>query len=336
MITAAQIINKTRMTLGDMNEPYRWPTERLLDLVDEGHKDICAASALFVAEAYVPLEQKRYIYDLPENALRVERIGLMDHVRLPFKTASDMDNIASDWREHIGCPPEYIIRQQSNYDKFEVYPIPDCIEYKLYANSPSEICINTMSNNDEYTNESCEFVIPVYDTEKLYNLGDTFFFVDKDLAEDSVASPWGIITGYGELSDDETTLNMKTVMGTEYGGVTTYMDPELGVVDQYWGLVSMASVPETTLKIDYLAIPFDINDVDAPLIISDIWATALKYYVTGYALQDDNDAGNIQRGQLMLQRYEIELRKAKKLRAEGGHVDRTARLTAYNPIGGLK
>ena len=63
--------------------------------------------------------------------------------------------------------------------------------------------------------------------------------------------------------------------------------------------------PLDELKIYYIAVPpiMAIGDVNQPLLVPDIWFQAFLHYVCGMALQDDNDANNIQRGELEAQKY---------------------------------
>ena len=57
------------------------------------------------------------------------------------------------------------------------------------------------------------------------------------------------------------------------------------------------------LKVYYSAVPPIIQDRNEELVVPDIWYAAFLHYVTGTALQDDNDANNVERGELELQKY---------------------------------
>jgi hypothetical protein len=82
----------------------------------------------------------------------------------------------------------------------------------------------------------------------------------------------------------------------------------------------MLSAPGTTLRADlentfgrlqdlgvltvfYSAVPSTIANLNDKLILSDMWMSAFIHYVSGMALQDDNDANNIQRGELEMKKY---------------------------------
>lgn len=57
------------------------------------------------------------------------------------------------------------------------------------------------------------------------------------------------------------------------------------------------------LKVYYSATPPVLMDVDEDLIVPDIWFQAFIHFVCAMALQDDNDANNIQRGELEATKY---------------------------------
>lgn len=68
-----------------------------------------------------------------------------------------------------------------------------------------------------------------------------------------------------------------------------------------------AVIPEGTgeVLVYYSAIPplLKTEDINTDLIMPDTWLLAFIHYVCGMALQDDNDASNIQRGEGELQKY---------------------------------
>ena len=101
----------------------------------------------------------------------------------------------------------------------------------------------------------------------------------------------------------------------ELYGVVTAMDAEgistaeCDLEDDYGVVVDMDSPESPTpehlglLKVYYSAVPPLILDSSADLVLPDTWYAAFLHYVTGSALQDDNDAGNVERGELELQKY---------------------------------
>lgn len=320
------IVKKARMTLGDMNSiSQRWSDERLIDLVDEGHKDIAKRALLYHDITYVPLEQGVYEYRTSPKTIKVERVSLMDERRLPFTTYAVMDDYSENWREETGCVLEAIIKSRRDFDKLSVYPIPDCIEYKIPLDNPS--CIKSITCEDGV------FKVDAFDPSIVYPVGQIVVMSYEEIPEDQIPAPWGIIVGTGTI-DENDTLTYEYKEGVQMFGSLIWTDETFFYLNDIWGATTSVLSPDHVLKIRSVSEPEDIYDLDAPLFISDIWATALKYYVAGYALQDDNDDGNIARGERFIARYASELDKAFKLSSEDTHSDRGARGTQFNP-GGL-
>jgi hypothetical protein len=82
------------------------------------------------------------------------------------------------------------------------------------------------------------------------------------------------------------------------------------LLDLYGVVVDMDaddSIPDDNLgglKVYYSAVPPIILDRNQELVVPDIWYAAFLHYVTGTALQDDNDSNNIERGELELKKYQ--------------------------------
>ena len=117
------------------------------------------------------------------------------------------------------------------------------------------------------------------------------------------------------LGNDYTTLS--SALADVYGVVT---DSDTDAVDTsdceladiYGVVVDIAmddGVPSELepgiIKVFYIAMPptVGIEYVEEELLLPDIWFTAFMHFVTGMALQDDNDANNIQRGQMEDAKY---------------------------------
>ena len=90
-------------------------------------------------------------------------------------------------------------------------------------------------------------------------------------------------------------------------GVVTAVDP-----------VEPVTSEATDLLVYYTAVPPVLLTVDMynPLIVPDIWFGAFLHFVCGMALQDDNDANNIQRGELEASKYARQLAHIMKTTAK--------------------
>lgn len=340
-MTARDIILKARHVLGDTDsDSFKWSNDRLIDLVNEAVMDIHVSANIKRSTAYIPLVQDTYSYKLPTDVISVKRAGLMDSARLPVKTLDYMDQRSTDWREDVGYPPMYIIKQDTNHDELDIYPIPNKVEYVPYSNGPKEICIQNMENNSTstdwgYVNDDGLFVIPLSKEGVTYSAGQTILYLlDEEVYDDYIVSPYGVVTSIGILENDKLTLT--PVEGLSSDGGITWVDQGVGYVSEIEGAVVGVSDPEHTLKVSYTSMPKEINDLDAIIDLSTIWATALKYYVVGYALKDDNDANNVNKGDQFISRYLGELKKAKKLRSLDDTTDKDSRITTYDGVGRIK
>ena len=86
--------------------------------------------------------------------------------------------------------------------------------------------------------------------------------------------------------------------------------PDCELEDTYGVLVDTDETPTATpidlgqLKLYYIAVPSIVTDLQESLLVPDFWLSAFIHYVSGMALQDDNDANNIQRGEIEFQKYQ--------------------------------
>lgn len=115
----------------------------------------------------------------------------------------------------------------------------------------------------------------------------------------------------GEGYDD-----LRTALVNVYGVVVASDTDDIAVdceLEDIHGVVVDAE-PDSTeppiqpldqLLVYYVAVPpiLNVGDVTKTLEVPDIWFQAFLHYVCGMALQDDNDANNIQRGELEAQKY---------------------------------
>ena len=82
-------------------------------------------------------------------------------------------------------------------------------------------------------------------------------------------------------------------------------DCDLSLQDEYGVVadVSETSVVEEAIHIYYRAVPKMVTSLTDVLVLPDYYFSAFLHYVVGSALQYDNDANNINRGELELQKY---------------------------------
>lgn len=102
-------------------------------------------------------------------------------------------------------------------------------------------------------------------------------------------------------------------------------------LEDTYGLVVEVTLDElkevedpTHVTVYYSAVPAPFSESQTELVLPDIWFIAFLHYVTGMALQDDNDANNIQRGDFELKKYDRQLAKIFKTVAK----DHTSNMTS--------
>ncbi len=345
------IVDKARLALGDTKEE-RWSSDRLLDLVDEAQKDICLNTSMFRREAYIPLVVGNFMYDLPEDVLLVHRIETLTQ-KTPFATKDDFDNTSTTWRTQEGEIVTHILKDSIPMNKVEVYPIPsgDMFYIPTYQGIQMDIdtklimqdvegVITAMGDGTDfatmdsvlgvYTGSVVDISVTAVDAnpeETIWGVFVDYYTIDVDAPltaqhVDWAARPMGVASEVGISQNQD-------IVDIELFGVITELDMNSGYMSDAWGAVASVIAGESVLKVFYTAIPPSISTNNAPLILSNIWATALKYYVAGYALMDDNDAGNIARGKEFISRYGRELQRAMVLSTKEMHDDTGARVTQY-------
>jgi len=79
-----------------------------------------------------------------------------------------------------------------------------------------------------------------------------------------------------------------------------------GVVSDITNIEPPEDLPERVgyYTLFYSAVPDVLYSLTDELVLPDIWLSTLLHYVSGMALQDDNDAANIERGELELRKYQ--------------------------------
>ena len=108
-------------------------------------------------------------------------------------------------------------------------------------------------------------------------------------------------------SEDPLVTNLVNVYGVSV--YSSQMDCTLastyGVVTSVDAVTPPVTTEATDLVVYYTAVPpkLLVGDLYNPLIVPDIWFGAFLHFVCGMALQDDNDANNIQRGELEAGKY---------------------------------
>ena len=144
-----------------------------------------------------------------------------------------------------------------------------------------------------------------------------------------------------EAPGGESNLTLSHALANRYGVVTASntdaIDTSDCILENDFGVV--INVDENSqiselgkLHVYYSAVPPLITDINQELVLPDAYFIAFFHYVTGMALQDDNDANNIQRGELELQKFDRVLADIYKKSAKDYTSNIKSKLTAPRRI----
>ena len=152
----------------------------------------------------------------------------------------------------------------------------------------------------------------------------SFFPVESrdEIDSDRATLPCALMDAvrYGKLEivlDPNGEDDLRQVLISQYGVTTDQNSDAIDSTDceleDDYGVVSNIDIPTPgqppaplgQIHVYYTATAdlIDIADINEELLLPDIWFAAFLHYVCGMALQDDNDANNIQRGEMEAQKY---------------------------------
>ncbi|UOF80211.1 hypothetical protein [Caudoviricetes sp.] len=188
------IIIRARDTLADPTAS-RYSDERLLRLVSEGQQDLIKQTRLMRNTYALVQEVNKAIYTLPDDVWIPTRASYQGS-KLPFRSYEQMDNdplISSDWLDHTGSTPLYIIYDRVNTHQFRIYPIPDAgiadSSYVFLGGDPS------FSGGQEL---GVATAITDYSFNSIYGILTTLF---DPFFETRYSSPYGVITDLLEVTN---------------------------------------------------------------------------------------------------------------------------------------
>ena len=304
-MTALTIATQARERLGDLKK-QRWTDNRLLSIISMGQQDICKWTNYLRRQTYLPLVNDNAVYTLPNDCYRVSRVEYND-LLLPLFTRDDKDIPRVMTSDYIA------FKSNLDMNKIELYPTPEDVLDNIlwisgdlsdqgYVDQPFGVV--TSIDNPDYVLEG-------------ENIGE-ITEATREILIDSISDR------YGELFDSMSfsptfdfgtnfgvIVNVEHPIGSVYGFVTSVQTDH--IVSNRYGLVADVGLLDNTIKVYYVALPGKLKYMEAILVLPELWEDLLIRYTVGTALQDDNDANNIQRGEMELQKYQ---QQVMKLRAE--------------------
>ncbi len=307
-MTTQYIINLARERLGDIKK-QRWSERRLMNIVNQGQKDICTQTRYLRREVHIPLVNSRSKFLLPVDCISIQSIKYQGN-NVPLYTRMDIKEprVPSD-------SPFVAIKSNLNMGSVELYPPLEELHPLVTSTDVPDMELSTVE------------IAPIHGvvSEAEYPVG----------WEVQISPEYGVITQidnvvdidvdgkYGEINAFTYTGAIEDIASVQGEGVTTEMDIQLTereglygnvtdvrghMVSGIYGIVSDVAFEEDTMKLYYISIPPTITSPDTALVLSDMWEDILMRYIVGTALQDDNDANNFQRGEAELAKYISQLR----------------------------
>ncbi|MCI4437400.1 MAG: hypothetical protein JHC33_11395 [Ignisphaera sp.] len=305
----ADVLAQARSRLGD-EAKHRWTDDRLVYIANQGQKQICKLSGILRREAYIPLTKNKRVYRLPTDCVTLRRVEYNDKI-LPIYSRSDTDD---NLRLVNGM---VAVKTNLAMGFLELYPeIPDF--------EKDVIMVEGVSTDSVFS------VVPYYgvvtNIDEPYIIADVFGEIDSISMDYSTAE---LSKGYGEVVDSNLCQSFSFGYSNgEYGVVTAvdYSAPtytKFGVItdtnnSQYiiggsFGITTDISTPSSFIKVYYEAVPTTNLVYTSGFSIPDVWEDAMLKYIVGTALQDDNDANNIARGESEIAKFTNDVLKAREI-----------------------
>ena len=304
---AVDIITLVRDRLGDIKK-QRWSDTRLLTIISQGQIDICVETGYLRKETLLSLAIDKTIYQMPSDCYTIKRIETYDGTLIPLNSRNDKDLPKLNTSDYVGY------KSNLNVRKLEIIPAPTELE-------------STTTVVEGFKDSATFQVTPLYgvitstdapnmDIDPLYGAvtGIEQNPYDNLVPSDGRGEIQGLVTteattnfpngNYGVV----TTMEIMTSTDT-YGCITAVKGHKM--VGNY-GIVSNIGNIKDTIKVYYVATPRKLSSILDVLLLPELWENLLMQYVVGTALQDDNDANNIQRGEYELNKYQIKLDTVKE------------------------
>ena len=299
------ILSAVRERLGD-TRGERWSDSNLLSLLDEGQKDIAIHTNMFVGTYTLPLQDGKYMYDLPSDVLLIRRATFGDSP-LAIVSYDRMD-------EYLNSAPTLRYDTQDSYNPTE------------YIDFPRQSWDNDTSN---------EIDALIFDNRNLLEI--RVYPIPRDLAD--VVYPFDFVGPFSFEGEDL----MGTVVDIEgysfnnvFGFVTGLFDPnvEQEVLNSPYGVVTGIGESEQTVKLWYVRSPASVNALSSTLEVHPLFDTALKHYVVAQAFDDDVDTKSEAKSARAYSKYERELKVAFRTASRSGVQTSTRSTTYRGPFNG--
>jgi hypothetical protein len=322
MSRLTDVLARARATLADPNK-QRWSDARLLELLDEGQKQMALEASLLHEVAPVSIPVLTAEFNLPADCYRITRLEVLGR-NIPLVSHEEMDALfrttASaqwSWAQAVGTTIEKVVYDKTKVKQLKVYPLQligsaDISAVQVAPSSAVQASImsslfGVVVDSGGPADELLQLNGVVADI--LYTwVFDTATGSYSVITSGLLPSPFGVVTG---ISDDlQTSTPGDTLFGltvgvelyqltSVFGFVvdaspefeTSYLDDSGVVTPTPYGVTLGILDTATPLMVHYIRYPATLT-LAGELEIDQVHDTALKYYVVAAALQDDQDTQN--------------------------------------------
>lgn len=328
MTRVEAILVSVRDTLNDPRQE-RYTTDMLLRLINEAQKVIAVKANLLRDKQTIGLEAGVASYTLPYGGYKITRVLDTNKTKLPVYTHSYMDkHFGEDWETHTGPEIEAVVYDKQQLTSIKVYPIPtvDILTQNEYLPVESGIWNPAVFNS--YYGVVVDSALSRDAFSSVYGLTASIDYVVYTLIDGVpvITSSESAVpnTLYGILVDLDDSLLINTAYDPAYGVTASiesyYATSPYGVVTEVdtldsnspYGILTSLTDQPPELDVYFNREPLPIVAEDDELEVGFMFDKAIKFYVTGMALRNDNDTQNRQMGAEELNFFSIELSAATK------------------------
>lgn len=331
----SDLVLKARRILGDV-EAQRWSDARMLDIINDGLKDINTFANVYRGDHFFELVKYQTRYPLPRDLVAINSVWYNNE---PVELLSRYD--VSDIL--------YVTKHQLNVGVIEVVNQPDiAARDKRFVAGPTDITgtdvlTTSIWSDDTWTGTGIWSSTTLWGIESghvvevpinpllgvVSNPVETVFGVTEDLTVSidiyaaNPTTPFGMLTAIFPKTQDSiplktggdvfgvlTGIQISTEKAVEQSGAIGTVNKPFRIVGRY-GTVTSVLNPSEYLRILYKALPPYIETLGTAFPLSASWEKAMVNWIVGSALQDDNDANNNARAIAFLTRYTRDLDEGK-------------------------
>jgi hypothetical protein len=255
--------------------------------------------------------------------------------RVEYK-GSPVDIITRDDIDSVASLPNvlYVVKTHLDINQLELYPkVPDiestAASYRKGENIDSTVQVLPMFGVVTYVDAPMvleglfgELTSSIYDRSTLNastsrgTIGDSSEFEEAQIG--FTGGIYGCITA-AELSNDQSKLGIVSEVSN-------------GTLSSAFGIITDVAYIDEVIKVYYEAAPMQELQLTSELVIPEIWTDSIIDYVTGYALQDDNDASNVARGEQMISKFTQKALKAREIASKQYASSKTQLKTTFRRI----